>query len=321
MADPNKCYFLKKDPNGNPIDNAWYQLSSNWREGRGVSMASSAIATIHQLEDLVQSELMASRRNAQLFCWLTQGANKDEQPPSAFETDTDFANMTDEEVEQAVKDEVGEDDEQVQTVSFNKARENSVVYELLPEGITPNQLQTNHPNTNVEVIVDFLANRCAASMGLSKVFATGNPDDASWKSNQLFSFPAIMEFQKTLEQALDWLFNNWTAWAIKQGQVKSYVASDFMEYVDWSWRKIEDLDAVAHENAIRLALENHTTTYKQILGNSWKEQLQQTAYENKWLLEHGITPPSELMISGGQTEASKKVADVDNNDNKVEGLQ
>lgn len=71
MVDPTKCYFLKKDPNGNPMNNYWYHFSSNWREGRGISQAASAISTIHQLEDLVQSELMASRRNSQIFCWLT----------------------------------------------------------------------------------------------------------------------------------------------------------------------------------------------------------------------------------------------------------
>ena len=69
--DPDKCYYLKRDPNGNPLDNYWYHFSSNWRQGRGISQAASAIATIHQLEDLVQSELLASRRNAQIFCWLT----------------------------------------------------------------------------------------------------------------------------------------------------------------------------------------------------------------------------------------------------------
>lgn len=52
-VDPEKCYYLKKDPNGNPLDNYWFHFSSNWREGRGVSQAASAIATIHQLEDLV----------------------------------------------------------------------------------------------------------------------------------------------------------------------------------------------------------------------------------------------------------------------------
>ena len=52
-VDPDKCYYLKKDPNGNPLDNYWFHFSSNWREGRAVSQAASAIATIHQLEDLV----------------------------------------------------------------------------------------------------------------------------------------------------------------------------------------------------------------------------------------------------------------------------
>ena len=52
-VDPSKCYYLKKDPNGNPLDCYWFQFSNNWREGRGVSQAASAIATIHQLEDLV----------------------------------------------------------------------------------------------------------------------------------------------------------------------------------------------------------------------------------------------------------------------------
>ena len=59
IADPAKCYFLKKDPNASSLDNGWFHFSCNWREGRGVSQAASAIATIHQLEDLVQSELMA----------------------------------------------------------------------------------------------------------------------------------------------------------------------------------------------------------------------------------------------------------------------
>jgi len=86
IADPSKCYFLKRDPNGNPLDNYWFHFSSNWREGRGVSQAASTIATIHQLEDLVQSELLASRRNAQIFCWLTQKTeDPDETIPSVFE--------------------------------------------------------------------------------------------------------------------------------------------------------------------------------------------------------------------------------------------
>ena len=73
------------------------------------------------------------------------------------------------------------------------------MYEKLPEGIDAKQLQMTHPNTNIEVMVDWLANRCASTLGLSRVFATGNPEDTNWRSNQLFSYPAILELQKDLE--------------------------------------------------------------------------------------------------------------------------
>ena len=70
-------------------------------------------------------------------------------------------------------------------------------------------------------MVDFLANRCAASMGLSRIFATGNPEDGNWRSNQLFSYPAIVEFQKDLEQVNDWIFNRFVIWAMKKKLLKS----------------------------------------------------------------------------------------------------
>lgn len=299
IADPSKCFFLKKDPNESSLENGWFHFSCQWREGRGVSQAASAIATLHQLEDLVQSELMAARRNSQIFCWLSQEKTTEEQIPSAFES-SEIENMTDEEIEKAVQAE----NEQTKTISFSKARENSVVYEALPEGVTAQQLQMQHPNSNVQVLVDWLANRVASSMGLSKAFATGNVDDSSWRSNQLFSFPAILELQKDLEKICDWVFFRFCNYLVSQSIIE-YIDPNVLDYVDWSWKGIDDIDEVAKQNGIRLALENNTKTYKQILGNDWKEQLEQVAEEHEWMRNHGMTHPSDLMISGGQTEASK----------------
>lgn len=306
LVDPSKCYFLKKDPNGSPLENYWFHFSSNWREGRGVSQAASAIATIHQLEDLVQSELLASRRNSQIFCWLTQDKEEQQVIPSPFESEDEIEEMTADEVKKIVEEEAGEE----KVISFNRAKENSIVYEALPEGFDAKQLQMNHPNQNVATMVDWLANRCAASMGLSKIFATGNPDDTNWRANQLFSFPTIMEFQKELEQICDWVIYRFVKWGTRKGFIAGYFAEDFMDYVEWQWKHIDDIDEVAHQNGIRLALENNTLTYREILGNDWKDKLEQTAYEHKWMMERGITPPSEKMISGGQTEASKQTVEV-----------
>ena len=297
-ADPSKCYYLKKDPNASPLNNYWFHFSSNWREGRGVSQAASAIATIHQLEDLVQSELLASRRNSQIFCWLTQNAEPEPYIPNAF--DGDVSGMTDDEIREVVKAEA----EAEKTISFNKARENSVVYEALPEGVDAKQLQTTHPNNNIQVMVDFLANRCAASMGLSKIFATGNPEDTNWRANQLFSWPAIQEFQKSLEQVCDWVFAQFVKWVNKKGIVKAYVAEDFSDYVDWSWRQIDDIDPVQKETATEMKLRNMTSTLKEELGSDWEEKLEQYKYEIEYCKKNGLPHPAFNMISGGERHES-----------------
>ena len=98
-------------------------------------------------------------------------------------------------------------------------------------------------------------------------------------------------------------------WGLKKGFIKAYIAEDYMDYVDWEWKGLDDIDEVAHQNGIRLALENNTKTYSEILGNNWKDKLEQSAYEHKWMMEHGICPPSEKMISGGQTVQSENVVE------------
>lgn len=210
--------------------------------------------------------------------------------------------MSNEEIERIVKEQA--EDEKI--ISFNRAKENAIVYEALPEGINAQQLQMQHPNQNVQVMVDWLANRCASTMGISKVFATGNPQDSNWRSNQLFSFPAILEMQKDLEQVLDWLFKRFVLWSVRKQIVKAYVAEDIMDYVSWEWKGIDDLSPVTHQQGIKLALENNMTTYKELLGNNWKEKLEQTAYEHKWMTENGILHPSEKLISGGQSAQSEQ---------------
>ena len=44
---------------------------------------------------------------------------------------------------------VKEEGEEEKIVSFNRAVENSVVYEALPAGFDAKQLQMSHPNANV----------------------------------------------------------------------------------------------------------------------------------------------------------------------------
>ena len=303
-VDEAKCFFLKRNPNGSPLDEFWIQPSTAWRKGsRGISRAATAVNTATQLEDLVLSELEASRKNAQTFCFLKSNQEEQEETPSAFGNahdgdEMDVSAMTDEEVEAAVKAEV----ESENLVSLHVAKENSVAYQQLPPGWTADLLDTKHPNTNVEVMTNYLSGRVAAVLGLSRAFAVGNPTNEDFRAQQLLSAPAIIQYQKDLERICDWVFANFCRFV---GDLDSLAEMETAGAVAWEWKRLDSCDEAAQENANALKLKNMTGTYREILGNDWREKLLQSAAEAKWMREHGLTPPSSLMLSGGETTAEK----------------
>lgn len=314
----DKCFFLTRDPNGNPLDEFWIQPSTAWRSrSRGISRAATAVSTATQLEDLILSELEASRKNAQTFCWLKSNQEEQEEVPTAFGNDhdgdkVDIANMTDEEVEKMVNAETDD----VSDISLNVARENSVAFQQLPPGWTADMLDTKHPNTNVETMTNYLSGRVAAVLGLSRAFAVGNPTNEDFRAQQLLSAPAIIQYQKDLERICDWVFANFCRFI---GDDKAYDELLVAGAVTWEWKRLDSCDEVSTENANALKLKNMTGTYREILGNDWRERLLQSAEEAKWMREHGLTPPSSLMLSGGETTAEKtnagQVVQVDNVNN------
>ena len=303
IADESQCWFLKRDPNGNPLDVFWIQPSNSWRRStRGISQAATAVNTATQLEDLLLSELEASRKNAQTFCWLREPQTEEDETPSAFGEDIDVDSLTDEEVEKLAKEEATA----TERVSLNVARENSVAFQQLPAGWDAQMLDTKHPNQNVEAMTDYLSGRVAAVLGLARCFATGNPNKDDYKVQLLLSSPAIVQYQKDLEQICDWAFFNFVKWLnhVKLFNV-SLLGDDFMQSVSWEWKRLESADETATENANLLKLKNMTGSYREILGNDWKEKLLQIQEEVKWMRDNGLTHPSSLMLSGGETTAEK----------------
>lgn len=108
IFDPTQSYFLRRDPDASMFDSFWMMPRNVFRiaQGRGVSPLATSLATILDLEDLCGYELAAAKKNSQTLAQVLQStsvSNEDTVMPSAFDKDTDFSNMTDEEVEAAVK--------------------------------------------------------------------------------------------------------------------------------------------------------------------------------------------------------------------------
>lgn len=198
-ADPSKCYFLKRDPDESVFDSFWMMPRNIWRieQGRGVSQVASSLGTILDSEDLTGFELASAKKNSQTFAQIINMANDVEQQlPSTFDENADFSTMTDEQIEQAVKEEATIKE---QVISFQKAKSAGIIYEQMPDNYKMELLSPNHPNQNVIDFVKWLAGRSASVFGLTQQYATLAATGADYKAERLMTEPVFKEGQKFLE--------------------------------------------------------------------------------------------------------------------------
>lgn len=173
------------------------------------------------------------------------------------------------------------------------------IYQVMPENYKMELLDTKHPNQNMPSFINWLATKSAAPFGLSEQFATFMPKGGDFRANQLFSERAFEEAQKFLEQICDWTLYRWSAWAVKRGLIDR-APDTFIDDVDWSWPRMEELDELQHQNAVEKKLRNMTSSYKQELGPDWKETLSTIKEEIDWCKNNDLPHPAYSMISGGE---------------------
>lgn len=298
LFDPSMSYFLKCDPDASFYDSKWIMPRNVYRisQGRGVAPLASSLASILDLEALCQFELAASKKNSQTIGQVLVDAQQEEtQPPSPFGEDVDFSQMTDEEVEEYAKA-VQEE----KTVSLDRVRMAGVEYQVMPEGSHMELFDTKHPNGQIAEFIDFLAGKASASFGLSRAFATMDVDESTFKAQQLMSWPAFIEAQKALEGICDWILWRWSRWATRKGLLRG-VPDEEVRSISWEWPTLSEVDENASQDANLKKLTGMTGSYKDILGNNWKEQLEQIKAEIQYCKENGLPHPAFKLLSGGES--------------------
>lgn len=301
-ADPGKCFFLHRDPDTSRFDCPWVMPRNIFRvsQGRGVSPLASSLGTILDLESLCDFELAAAKKNSQTIATVLQSSspsNEDAVEPSPFDSGMDFSGMSDEEIEKAVK-ELTQANEQ--TVTLDRVQSAGVIYQVLPENVKMELLDTKHPNANMPAFIKFMATKSFAPFGLSEQFATFAPTGADFRANQLFSSRAFQEAQTWLErQVCDWTLVQVARFWQREGRLGD-LPENWINRVKWAWPRMDELDELSHQNAVALKLKNGTGTYADELGPDWREKLERMAEEVAWFKQHNLAHPSFDMISGGE---------------------
>lgn len=229
-------------------------------------------------------------------------SNEDAVMPSAFDAGADFSEMTDEEIEEAAKEESGE----VQTMALERVNAAGCIYQVMPENYKMELLDTKHPNQNMPAFIDWLATKSAAPFGLSEQFATFMPKGADFRANQLFSARTFEEAQKFLEQICDWTLYRWALWAGKKGLIDRRPET-FISDVAWAWPKLDELDELQHQNAVEKKIKNMVGSFKEELGPDWKEKMQTIKEEIDWFKKNGLPHPAFEMKSGGERTGADAV--------------
>ena len=315
VFDPKMSYFLHRDPNKSDLDSLWLMPRNIFRvaQGRGIPPIASSLATTLDLEDLCGFELAAAKKNAQTLAQVLQESSPSDENtavPSAFDTDTDFSDMTDEEIEEAAKQ---EQQSSVQTMTLDKVVAAGAVYQVMPEGYKMELLDTKHPNQNMPSFIKWLAGRTAAPFGLSEQFATLASDGSSFRAEQLITWPAFYEAQHFLEQICDWLIRRWANWAVKHNEIdKSLLSDNWLRHISWMWPTMDEIDEVQHQNAIEKKLTNMTGSYLDVLGPDWREKLEQIKTEVEWFKKNNLPHPAYNMISGGERTGVDEITNEDN---------
>lgn len=182
-----------------------------------------------------------------------------------------------------------------------------ILYEAMPDDYRMELLDTKHPNDKIEDFIKWLAGRSSAVYGMSEAYATLMPTGADFRAQQLLTQPAFLEAQKFLEQICDWTLFQFIKWADKRGEFDmKRLPDNWMKYVTWSFPTMDELDENSHQDAISKMLKNHTATYKDILGNDWREKLLQSKEEIAWFKDNGMAHPSYEMISGGERSSAEE---------------
>lgn len=118
--------------------------------------------------------------------------------PSAFDKDTDFSGMDDRQIEEAVKNEIGDSIDGLD-ITLRAAKSAGIIFEQMPSNYKMELLDTKHPNNNVMEFVKWLAGRSASVFGLTQQYATLAATGSDYKAERLLTEPIFREGQKFLE--------------------------------------------------------------------------------------------------------------------------
>lgn len=291
--DKGNYLVLRRDPDSANVCN-WIALGAMGRfnQGRAVTPLASALATAVDLHEILSSETLAAKFNAQLVGQIIHSISDDAEDGGY----NPYAN-------DAEGSEGGDPSAaHVKKVTLDHLRNIGIRYQDMPEGVKMELLDTKRPNANMPQFVEFLTGLIGGTRGLARVYSTMKAQTSytAFRGEQVMSWPSFEEAQKDLERDVcDWAARLAISRAVKTGEIAAELPEDWEYMLAWQWPKMREVSEKDAQGALALKLQNGTTSLKRELGPGEVEKIIEERKREKQLFDDaGLIYPGTVTASG-----------------------
>jgi capsid protein len=267
-----------------------------FNQGRAVAPLSSALATAVDLHEILSSETLAAKFNAQLVGQIIRSVSDGE--------DQQYNPYSVTAAEGAAED---PDAERVKKITLDHLRACGIRYQDMPEGVKMELLDTKRPNANMPAFVDFLTGLIGGTRGLARVCSTlkAQTSYTAFRGEQVMTWPSFEEAQKDLERDVcDWAARLAVARAVRRGEIAAALPDEWEYMLAWQWPKMREVSEKDAQGALALKLQNGTTSLKRELGPGEVERivaerkLEKALFDDAGLIYPGTTTVSGEIVGG-----------------------
>ena len=263
-----------------------------FNQGRAVPPGASALTTAVDLHEILSSETLAAKFNAQLVGQIIHDLGSDSTPAPGFGAPTDNgANGTD------------AASETVKRVTLEHLRNIGIRYQDMPEGVKMELLDTKRPNANMPQFVDFLTGLIGGTHGLARVYSTMKAQTSytAFRGEQVMTWPSFEEAQKDLEREVcDWAARLAIARAVKRGEIAEELPEDWEYMLAWTWPKMREVSEKDAQAALEKKLQNGVTSIsRELAPGEFDKLMEERKREKKAFDEAGLVYPGTTTVSGG----------------------
>lgn len=318
------AFVLTRDPDADADPN-WVLVLRKFRlaQTRGSASAIPALQTIIDSYEMLGYELLTAKQGASRYALVTMPQGDSGVPIPAGFDDVDAGQSAD-----GGTDGSGQSADAAANADGDAGADNCDDFhadaleewsgantDYAPFGTQITFDPTNRPNANMPGFLDYTTDVAGSALGMGHAYSRLRADTSytAFRGDMVMTWMSFRDFQQFLEDSFsDWVARCAIRHGMETGAIPSTAPEGWEDGIAWQYPRMPSVDEQKEQAALQLKLKNGLTTFRDILGPSWREQLAQFAEEIDFARKLNL-PLSVLEALPGGSGAAQPTQETEDN--------